>query len=225
MGSLLKPGFSGGRGGLWNKTPMAARIYVPCIYIRNLVLAALILSMPAPPTRSLRPPSRTLYCLHYLHIFVCLFFNVVSGRNSVFTAEERRQCIAIVYGDLLRNALLVKRASMGYGIVHTFRRSTSPVRLLGVFGEFPDTCVATELMHVLRRKFPLRFPLLCSLLPSLCLPCDFACFVACFRVRVYPASLYSQLFVGMPLRQKNSPEKFLVYLGREAQWALSTSIC
>ena len=64
MGSLLKPGFSGGRGGLWNKTPMAARIYVPCIYIRNLVLAALILSMPAPPTRSLRPPSRTLYCLH-----------------------------------------------------------------------------------------------------------------------------------------------------------------
>ena len=59
-------------------------------------------------------------------------------------------------------------ASKHYGSVHTFRRSTSPVMLVGVVGEFPDTCVATELLHGLRRKIPLRFPLLCSFLPSLC---------------------------------------------------------
>jgi len=68
-----------------------------------------------------------------------------------------------VYCDRLR-----RHTSKHYGSVHTFRRSTSPVRLVGVVGEFPDTCVATELMHGLRRKIPLRFPLLCSLLPSLC---------------------------------------------------------
>ena len=116
----------------------------------------------------LRPPICTLYRLHYLHIFVHPFFNSVSGRGSVFTAEERGQCIAIVYDDILWNAILVESASKHYGSVHTFRRSTSPVRLVGVVGEFPDTCVATELMHGLRRKIPLRFPLLCSLLPSLC---------------------------------------------------------
>ena len=116
----------------------------------------------------LRPPICTLYRLHYLHIFVYPFFNSVSGRGSVFTAEERRQCIAIAYDNILWNALLVESASKHYGSVHTFRRSTSPVRLVGVVGEFPDTCVATELLHGLRRKIPLRFPLLCSLLPSLC---------------------------------------------------------
>jgi len=116
----------------------------------------------------LRPPICTLYRLHYLHIFVYPSFNGVSGRGSVVTAEERRQCIAIVYDDILWNTLLVESASKHYGSVHTFRRSTSPVRLVGVVGEFPDTCVATELMHGLRRKIPLRFPLLCSLLPSLC---------------------------------------------------------
>jgi hypothetical protein len=31
--------------------------------------------------------------------------NSVSGRGSVFTAEERLQCIAIVYDDALWNAL------------------------------------------------------------------------------------------------------------------------
>ena len=86
--------------------------------------------------------------------YVYPFFNSVSGRGSVFTAEERRQCIAIVYDDILWNALLVESASKHYGSVHTFRRSTSLVRLVGVVGEFPDTCVATELMHGLRRKFP-----------------------------------------------------------------------
>jgi len=116
----------------------------------------------------LRPPICTLYRLHYLHIFVYPFFNSASGRDSVFTAEERRQCIAIAYDDILWNALLVESASKHYGSVHPFRRSTSPVRLVGVVGEFPDTCVATKPMHGLRRKFPLRLPLLCSLLPSLC---------------------------------------------------------
>jgi hypothetical protein len=76
----------------------------------------------------LRPPICKLYCLHYLHIFVYPFFSSVSGRGSVFTAEERRQCIAFVYDDILWNALLVERASKHYGSVHTFRRSTSPVR-------------------------------------------------------------------------------------------------
>ena len=72
-----------------------------------------------------------------------------------------------MYCDRLR-----RHTSKHYGSVHTFRRSTSPVRLVGVVGEFPDTCVATELMHGLRRKIPLRFPLLCSLLPSSRLPCE-----------------------------------------------------
>ena len=103
----------------------------------------------------LRPPICTLYRLHYLHIFVYPFFNSAPGRGSVFTAEERRQCIAIVYDDILWNPLLVESASEHYGSVHTFRRLTSLVRLVGVVGEFPDTCVATELMHGLRRKFPL----------------------------------------------------------------------
>jgi len=54
-----------------------------------------------------------------------------------------------------------------YVVAHIFRRSTSPVRSVGAVGEFPDTCVATELIHGLRKEFPLHFPLLCSLLPSL----------------------------------------------------------
>jgi len=118
----------------------------------------------------LRPPICKLYRLHYVHISVYPFFNSVLGRGSVFTAEERRQCIAIVYDDILRNALLVERASKHYGSVHTFRRSTFPVGLVGVVGEFPDTCVATELMHGLRRKFPYDSP----------------CSVACFQVCVLP---------------------------------------
>ena len=63
----------------------------------------------------------------------------VSGNSPTtptsLTGEERRQCIAIVYDDILRNALLVESASKHYGSVHTFRRSTSPVRLVGVVGE------------------------------------------------------------------------------------------
>ena len=93
----------------------------------------------------------------------------MSGRGSVFTAEERRQCIAIVYDNILWNALLVESASKHYGSVHTFRRSTSPVRLVGVVGEFPDTCVA--LCTVCEEKFPYDFP----------------CFVACFQVYVLPS--------------------------------------
>jgi len=123
-------------------------------------------------TFGLRQPICTLYRLHYLHIIVYPFFKSVSGWGSVFTAEERRQFIAIVYDDLLWNARFVERASKRYGSVHTFRRSIPPVRLVGVVGEFPDTRVATELMHGLRRKIPLRFPLLCSLLPTFCLPCE-----------------------------------------------------
>jgi len=103
----------------------------------------------------LRPPFFTLYRLYYLHIFVYPFFSSVSGPGSVFIAEERRQCIAVVYDDILRGALLVERAPKHYGIVRNFRRSTSPKRLVGVVGEFPDTCVATVLMHSLRRNFPL----------------------------------------------------------------------
>jgi len=33
---------------------------------------------------------------------------------------------------------MVERASKHYGSVHTFRRSTSPMRLVGVVGEFPS---------------------------------------------------------------------------------------
>ena len=51
--------------------------------------------------------------------------------------QFRRAFIAIVYDDVIRNALLVEGASKHY-----------------------------LLMHGLRRKSPLRFSLLCSLLPS-----------------------------------------------------------
>ena len=43
---------------------------------------------------------------------------------------------------------------------------------MGVVGEFPDTCVATDLVHGLRRK----------------IPCDFPCFVACFQVCFLPSA-------------------------------------
>ena len=59
----------------------------------------------------LRPPFFALYYPHYHHIFVYPFFNSVPGRGSVSTADERRQCSIIVYGDLLWNALVVERAS------------------------------------------------------------------------------------------------------------------
>jgi len=42
---------------------------------------------------------------------------------------------------------------------------------VGVVGEFPDTCVATELMHGLRKKNPYDLP----------------CFVACFQLCVLPS--------------------------------------
>ena len=59
----------------------------------------------------LRPPICTLYRLHCLHIFIYPFFSSVPSRGSVFTAEERRQCIALINDELLWNALLVERAS------------------------------------------------------------------------------------------------------------------
>ena len=74
------------------------------------------------------------------------------GRGSVSTVEERRQCIAIVYDDLLWNALVVERASKQFDHVNTFHRSTSSVGLAGADGEFPVTRAATELMHDLIRK-------------------------------------------------------------------------
>ena len=49
-------------------------------------------------------------------------FNSMPGRGSVSTVEERRQCITIVYDDLLWNALMVERASKQYDHVHTFHR-------------------------------------------------------------------------------------------------------
>lgn len=100
----------------------------------------------------LRPPICTLYRLHYRHIFVYPFFNSVPGRGSVSIVDERRQCIIIVYDDLLWNALVVERASKQYDHVHTFHRSTSSVGLAGADGEFPVARAATELMHDLRRK-------------------------------------------------------------------------
>ena len=58
--------------------------------------------------------------------------------GSVFTVEERRQCISIAYDDLLWNALVVERASKQFDHVHTFHRSTSSVGLAGADGEFPE---------------------------------------------------------------------------------------
>ena len=110
----------------------------------------------------LRPPFFALYYPYYRHIFVYPFFNSVPGRGSVSIVDERRQCIIIVYGDLLWNALVVERASTQYDHVHTFHRSTSSVGLACADGEFPVTRAATELMHDLRRKNPQRIPLLCS---------------------------------------------------------------
>ena len=58
--------------------------------------------------------------------------------GSVFTVEERRQCISIAYDDLLWNALVVERASKQFDHVHTSHRSTSSVGLAGADGEFPE---------------------------------------------------------------------------------------
>jgi len=63
---------------------------------------------------------------------------------------KMRQCIMIVYDDLLWNALVVERASKQLDHVHTSHRSTSSVGLAGADGEFPVTRAATELMHDLR---------------------------------------------------------------------------
>ena len=81
---------------------------------------------------------------------------------QVYTADERRQCSIIVYGDLLLNALLVERASKQYDHAHTFHRSTSSVGLAGVDGEFPVTRAATEFMHGCVGKKSLQSPLLCG---------------------------------------------------------------
>jgi hypothetical protein len=110
----------------------------------------------------LRPPIFSLYRLDYLHIYVYPFFNKVPGWGSVYSAEVRRQCITIVYDGILWNALVVVRASKQHGRVHTFHRSTSSVGVTGANDDFPITRAATELMHDLRRNFPLRFPLLCG---------------------------------------------------------------
>ena len=64
----------------------------------------------------------------------CLFLAPTSFIHLVAT-EERRQCITIVYDDLLWNALVVERASKQFADC-----------------EFPVTRAATELMHDLRRK-------------------------------------------------------------------------
>ena len=108
----------------------------------------------------LRPPFFALYYPHYHHFFVYPFFSSVPGRGSVSTVYERRQYSIIVYSDLLWNALVIERASKQYGHAHTFHRSTSSVGLAGADGEFSVTRAATEHMHDLRRKIPLRFPLL-----------------------------------------------------------------
>jgi hypothetical protein len=76
--------------------------------------------------------------------------------------------MTVVYGDLLWNALIVERASKQCDHVHAFHRSTSSVGLASADGEFPVTRTATELMHALRKPFPLRFPMLCFFLPCLC---------------------------------------------------------
>ena len=44
----------------------------------------------------LRPP---FFALYYPHYRVYPFFSSVPGRGSVSTADERRQCSVIVYGD------------------------------------------------------------------------------------------------------------------------------
>jgi len=80
------------------------------------------------------------------------------GRGSVSTVEERRQCITIVYDDLLWNALMVEGASKHYDHVHTFHRSTSSVGLAGADGEFPVTRAATELMHAFEETIHYDFP-------------------------------------------------------------------
>ena len=100
---------------------------------------------------------------------------------QVYTADERRQCSIIVYGDLLLNALLVERASKQYDHAHTFHRSTSSVGLAGADGEFPVTRAATELMHDLRRKN---------------IHYDFPCFVASFISLFILVGLGSQLLGG-----------------------------
>jgi len=110
----------------------------------------------------LRPPFFALYYPHYRHVFVYPFFSSVPGRGSVSTVDERRQCSIIVNGGLWWNVLVVERASKQYDHAHTFHRSTSSVELAGADGKFPVTRAATELMHDLRRKIPLRFPLLCG---------------------------------------------------------------
>jgi len=84
------------------------------------------------------------------------------GRGSVSTVEERRQCITIVYDDLLWNALMVERASEQFDHVHTFHRSTSSVGLAGADGEFPVTRAATERMHACEKTIHYVFPLLCG---------------------------------------------------------------
>ena len=61
------------------------------------------------------------------------------GRGSVSTVEKRRQCIAIVYDDLLWNDLVAERASKQFDHLHTFHRSTSSVGLVGADCEFPVT--------------------------------------------------------------------------------------
>ena len=82
------------------------------------------------------------------------------GRGSVSTMEERRQCITIVYDDLLWNALVVERASKQFDHVHTFHRSASSVGLAGADGEFPVTRAATELMHAYEETIHYVSPLL-----------------------------------------------------------------
>jgi len=128
----------------------------------------------------LRPPICTLYRLYYHHIYVYPFFNNVPGRGSVSSAEERRQCITIVYDDLLWNALVVERASKQYDHVHTFHRSTSSVGLVGLAVSFPSPAQ------------PLNLCMICEETSTTNSPGCVAFFISLF----IPASLGSQPLGG-----------------------------
>ena len=96
-------------------------------------------------------------CPHYRHIFVYPFFNSMPGRGSVPTVEERRQCITIVYDDLLWNALVVERAPK-LPSINQLPRWGSRVLMVS----FPSPAQPLNLCMICEEKNPLRFPLLCG---------------------------------------------------------------
>ena len=99
---------------------------------------------------------------YYRHIFVYPFFNSMPGRGSVFTVEERRECITIVYDDLLWNALVTERAPKQFDMyipsIDQLPRLGS--RVLTV--SFPSPAQPLNLCMICEEKHPLRFPLLCG---------------------------------------------------------------